>query len=105
MIREYEKKDILELEENMDTSFLYLYTPMCGTCQVAGKMINIVAELFPLFKWGMINLNFIPDLAKAWEIESVPCLLIFKQNQIQQRIYAFHSVPFLYDSIKQFTDK
>lgn len=104
-MEESSQKDIKERLKNKDIFILYLYTPLCGTCQVAGKMINIVAKIFPNLYWGKSDLNYLPDFAKEWEIESVPCLIIFKNHEIHQKIYAFHSVPFLYNSIKQTLDQ
>lgn len=91
----------MEFQINQEgISLLYLYTPMCGTCQLAGKMLEVVAKMFPAFSWGKVNLNFFPDHAVAWEVESVPCLLIFKNKKLTKKIYAFHSVPYLYELLK-----
>lgn len=79
----------------------YLYTPMCGTCQVASKMLEVVEELLPHVELGKANLNYVETLAVEQEIESVPCLLIAKDGQIQEKIYAFHSVTYLYDKLRK----
>lgn len=100
-MNEWSHQEIKQIMETNEEVWLYLYTPMCGTCQVAGKMITIVAELFPNLQWGKCNLNYIPEYAANWEIESVPCLIVFKNHHIYDKLYAFHSVPFLYDKIKQ----
>jgi hypothetical protein len=92
-------KPVLENNKDQDV-FLYLYTPLCGTCQVAGKMIEVVTQLLPELQWGKCNLNFIPEYALSWEIESVPCLIIFRNQVIYEKIYAFRSVPYLYEKIK-----
>jgi thioredoxin 1 len=95
-------KDLIETEiesaiaEN-EKFCLYLYTPMCGTCQVASKMLLVTTELVPSLAIGKSDLNYLPKKAIEWEIESVPCLLMFKQGQIDKKIYAFHSVPYLLD--------
>jgi len=83
-----------------DTKFLYLYTPLCGTCQVAGKMLSVVEQLLPNFQWLKADLNYLPSLAEEYTIESVPCLLVLKNNQLIKKIYAFQSVPFLYENLK-----
>lgn len=80
---------------------LYLYTTMCGTCAVAQKMLSVIEELIPEVEMVKINVNFFRELAEQLKIESVPCLLIFKQGRLQQKIYAFQSVPYLYDTIKK----
>ncbi|MBY0124203.1 thioredoxin family protein [Bacillus sp. S/N-304-OC-R1] len=79
---------------------LYLYTPLCGTCQVAGKMLAVIEELVSELPIGKADLNYIPDLAERLGVESVPCLIMFKDGHIQDKIYAFHSVPYLLDKIK-----
>ncbi|HEU5139453.1 MAG TPA: thioredoxin family protein, partial [Bacillales bacterium] len=47
------------------------------------------------------NINFAPNLAKEWEIESVPCLIFFRHGAVEGKVYAFHSVSFLYDFLKK----
>ncbi|MEK3991880.1 MULTISPECIES: thioredoxin family protein [Robertmurraya] len=83
-----------------ETNFLYLYTPLCGTCQVAGKMLSVVEQLLPQYNWLKADLNFVPALAEQYSIESVPCLLVIRKNKLVKKIYAFQSVPFLYESLK-----
>lgn len=86
---------------NGDTQYLYLYTPLCGTCQVAGKMLLIVEQLLPDKKWLKADLNYVPSIAKQYEVESVPCLLVLKNTEVVKKIYAFQSVTYLYDLLKK----
>lgn len=94
-----EKLDIA-LNEN-EVVLLYLYTPLCGTCQLASKMLLITSELLSGAPIGKINLNYQPEIAEHWGIESVPCLLVFKGGELMKKIYAFHSVPDLIENIKR----
>lgn len=103
-MQEWSQEDLTEKIDTEGPVCLYLYTPLCGTCQVAGKMLSVVEKLLPHLSWGKCNLNYIPKYANEWEIESVPCLIIFKNSQINKKIYAFHSVPFLYETIQEETD-
>lgn len=80
-------------------SLFYLYTPMCGTCMVANKMMQVINELVPN-PVGQANINYLENLAREYEIESVPCLLIAKQGRVYKKIYAFQSVPYLLETIK-----
>ncbi|MDF1510917.1 thioredoxin family protein [Robertmurraya sp. DFI.2.37] len=100
-MKDLSAQDILNLMEQENVFFLYLYTPLCGTCQVAGKMLEIVEKLFPNETWGKCDLNYIPNFALEWEVESVPCLLLFNESRIMKKVYAFHSVPYLYELIKE----
>ncbi|MGE7876135.1 thioredoxin family protein [Peribacillus muralis] len=87
--------------ENGETFCLYLYTPLCGTCQVASKMLDISLQLFPEMMAGKMNMNYVQGMAETYEIESVPCLLLFKGGQLHEKIYAFQSVPYLYGLLKE----
>jgi thioredoxin 1 len=80
---------------------VYLYTPMCGTCQVAGKMMEVVKKLPQSFHFDKVNLNYLPQFAEEQSIESVPCLLLYQHAKERERIYAFHSVPYLYEMLKK----
>lgn len=84
-----------------DTFCLYVYTPICGTCQVASKILTVSIELVPQLLVGKMNINYFPDMARQYEIESVPCLLIFEQGILLNKIYAFQSVPYIYSLLKK----
>lgn len=83
------------------TGLVYFYTPLCGTCQMAGKMLNVVEQLYPDMDMGKVNLNFMPEFAEQFEVESVPCLLFVKDGAVEDKLYAFRSVPFLHEKVKQ----
>lgn len=83
-----------------EKAVLYLYTPMCGTCAVASKMMEVVEQVSPALALGKMNLNFAEQLAYEYEIESVPCLLITKNGKVQEKVYAFESVVNLYELLK-----
>ena len=78
----------------------YLYTPMCGTCAVASKMLDVVEQLLPNLPLGKANINFTGSLPQKLQIESVPCLLITKDGVVTNKVYAFQSVPHLYELLK-----
>jgi thioredoxin-like negative regulator of GroEL len=98
MIKEWKKEDLEAVFSKKLTGIVYFYTPLCGTCQLASKMLRVTAEMIP-FEIGKINLNFYPDLARRIEIESVPCLVLLRNGSITDKIYAFHSVPFLLEKM------
>ena len=89
---EYHKND-------RQLTLFYIYTPLCGTCMVASKMMNVINELVS-YPVGQANINYLENLAMEYEIESVPCLLIAKNGKVHKKIYAFQSVPYLLETIK-----
>ena len=98
---EWNQTDFVDFLEKKSTGLIYFYTPLCGTCQLASKMLQVVEELVDT-PMGKMNLNFYPQLAKDLAIESVPCLLIVRDGKVVEMLYAFHSVPYLLDKIKSY---
>lgn len=99
-MNEWNRNELSTFLEKETTGLVYFYTPMCGTCQVASKMLQVIEQLVEL-DMGKMNLNFYPDLAKEFEIESVPCLLFVDAGKVRETLYAFQSVPFLLEKIKE----
>jgi len=76
---------------------VFLYTPMCGTCLAARKMLEVLMAMdddLPLYS---CNVNTAARLAETWRIESVPCIVVLRDGVIVEKIYAVRSVPALYD--------
>ena len=99
-MNEWNRMELSVFFEKKASGLVYFYTPMCGTCQVASKMLQVIEQLVEL-DIGKMNLNFYPDLARDFEIESVPCLLFVEAGKVRETLYAFQSVPFLLEKIKQ----
>ncbi|MDQ6422700.1 thioredoxin family protein [Paenibacillus sp. LHD-117] len=75
-------------------------TPLCGTCKVAERMLEVAEAAgidYPLYK---TNINFSPRLRDEWRIESVPCLVLLKNGQLAQKEYAMRSVDYLFGLLK-----
>lgn len=100
-MQEWTEAEVRHAVDQDKTFCLYAYTPMCGTCQLASKILTVTLELVPQLEVGKMNINFFPNLARAYEIESVPCLLLFKNGSLQDKIYAFQSVPYIYSLLKK----
>jgi thioredoxin 1 len=100
-MQDWSREDLNQFFNEKNSGLIYLYTPLCGTCQMAGKMLLVVAELLPQVVFGKINLNYYPVEAIEWSVESVPCLMIVKDGVLHQKIYAFHSVPYLLETIRK----
>lgn len=99
-MEEWTKSEMETFLEEKRTGYLYFYTPMCGTCQVAGKMLTVIDQLLPEIPSGKADLNYLPEMAERFEIESVPCLIVLNKGEPLEKIYAFQSVPYLYEKLK-----
>ena len=99
-MKEWTPDDWKQATQQYDKVAYYLYTPMCGTCAVASKMMDVVEQLVPNVPIGKANLNFTGSLPYDLQIESVPCLITTEHGDITNKIYAFQSVPYLYELLK-----
>ncbi|WP_066291223.1 thioredoxin family protein [Bacillus sp. FJAT-29937] len=99
-MQEWSQEEIEKLIKDRKSGLVYLYTPLCGTCQLASKMLTVIEQLLPDQLMGKADLNYMPEFAGILGVESVPCLIMIKDGNIQEKLYAFHSVPFLLDRIK-----
>jgi thioredoxin-like negative regulator of GroEL len=104
-MKDWTKEQLIEEIEKDQVAVVYFYTPMCGTCQVARRMLEVTKELFPTFQYGMLDVNYMRELAIQWEIESVPCLMIFRNGTIHEKLYAFHSVEHLFLLFQKYMNK
>ncbi|WP_010494091.1 thioredoxin family protein [Paenibacillus elgii] len=75
--------------------YIFFYTPLCGTCKVGEKMLEVVQALNPRTTMGRCNINFSPLLARNWKIESVPCLVRWQQGAMDKK-YRFDDVQELH---------
>ncbi|WP_409302549.1 thioredoxin family protein [Peribacillus sp. SCS-155] len=99
-MQEWQEHELNAAIQSKGNFCVFLYTPMCGTCQLASRILSISLELYPVVTCGKMNLNFLRHFPRQYEIESVPCLLVFKNGNLQNKIYAFHSVPYICDILK-----
>ncbi|WP_082198232.1 thioredoxin family protein [Bacillus sp. FJAT-26390] len=79
---------------------VYFFTPLCGTCKIGERMLEI-ADMTgisaPLYK---LNINYAPRLREQWKIASVPCLAILENGELIQKEYAMQSVDHVYLMLK-----
>lgn len=90
--------------------FLYLETPLCGTCKMGKKMFEVAVETIRVqrddfIQAGVSNINEMPELASKYGITSVPCLLILSRGIAINRIYALQSAGNIYQSMLKLLDK
>lgn len=101
-MEEWTHQEWMKTKNKSRYTAFYLYTPMCGTCQVTTRMLNIITELLPSLTLGKANLNLVQEVAELYRVESVPCLLLTENGKLREKVYAFQSVPFLYEKLKTF---
>jgi thioredoxin-like negative regulator of GroEL len=77
-----------------------IYTPLCGTCRLAERMLEIAEAADPSVPMYKLNINFAPVLRDTWKIASIPCLVLIKDGVPVRFEYAMRSVDYLYGVLK-----
>jgi hypothetical protein len=80
---------------------LLVYSPFCGTCKLAERMLDIVQATgisTPIFK---LDVNYAPAMRDNWKISSVPCLVLIREGEPNCFEYTMRSVDHLYELIKK----
>ncbi|WP_029099170.1 thioredoxin family protein [Brevibacillus thermoruber] len=102
-MREWTKTEMELLASQTDKpAAVFVYTPLCGTCKLAERMLTVVQEALPGLTLYRANLNLLPELAEMWRVTSVPALLILERGAVAERHYALRSVDFLYHVLMRF---
>ncbi|OMF36950.1 thiol reductase thioredoxin [Paenibacillus sp. FSL H8-0548] len=79
---------------------VYFFTPLCGTCKIGERMLEIAQATgisVPLYK---LNINYAPRLREQWKIASVPCLVLLENGEPIRNEYAMKSVDHVYLMLK-----
>ena len=104
------RKELIEIKEDtllkwtetfVGKLFVYIYTPMCGTCKVAEQMLRIASEVGDSHVVHKLDANFSPRIISKYEISSVPCLLVIQGGRRFEKQYAFKSVQDVFERIKK----
>ncbi|MBM7551265.1 thioredoxin family protein [Thalassobacillus pellis] len=82
----------------------FIHSPFCGTCKVARKMLETIEKTWDKAIFYELNATLHPEFMKQYQIESVPCLLITSGPRVVEKVYAFHSVPYMYKLVSQYVN-
>lgn len=98
-MRELQLSEVKIYIAHKDTFGLYFYTPLCGTCKLGARMLEIAMHTDPSIPVFQANINVMPELAQEMQISSIPSLLLIKSGEIIERVHAMRSVDYLYEKL------
>ncbi|GGC81687.1 thioredoxin-like protein YusE [Thalassobacillus devorans] len=93
--------EVLELTTEKDfidsdrKAMIFIHSPFCGTCRMARKMLDTIESLWQQHLFFELNASLHPGFMQENQVESVPCLLVVSKGRVKDKIYAFHSVPYM----------
>ncbi|WP_379151863.1 thioredoxin domain-containing protein [Paenibacillus sp. sgz5001063] len=106
-MKEMNQQELLNaLERGSEPLVIFLYTPLCGTCKAARRMLEVTEHLLPeelLIATG--NVNVLPRLVNMYQISSVPALLVAPadRSKVPAVYYSMGSVERMLDYIRSVT--
>jgi thioredoxin-like negative regulator of GroEL len=93
---------IIELSNTESPIAVFFYTPLCGTCKVARRMLEVIEHLLPPDIITSADVNMMPQLVQQYQITSVPALLVAEASKVNPHIirYRMGSVEELLNEIR-----
>ena len=58
----------------------------CGPCRMLAPILDEVAEKFPQVKFGKVDVDNATELAKRFQIMSIPYVCVFKNGELVDSI-------------------
>lgn len=85
---------LLQRDKYASPMIIFLYTPLCGTCGAARKMLDVSEQLLPEGTLLEADVNFLPTMVQKYQVRSVPALLAVtgKSEDPPQLLYRMGSV-------------
>ena len=74
-----------EVIESTQPVLLDFWASWCGPCKMVSPVIDEIAAENPALKVGKINVDEQPELAAAFEVMSIPTLVVMHNGQIVNR--------------------
>lgn len=85
------KDNFAELSNQDKTVLLDFYADWCGPCQMLAPFVaEIASEREDLFV-GKVNVDDEIELARAFNIVSIPLLVVMKNGQVVNKILGYHT--------------
>ena len=69
-----------EVEEHQGLVVIDLYADWCGPCRMLAPILASLEEEYPDVKFCKINVDDEPELAKSFNVSSIPMIAFVKDN-------------------------
>lgn len=69
-----------EVEEFSGLAVIDLYADWCGPCRMLAPVLSELEEEYPEVKFCKINVDNEPELARAFNVTSIPMVAFVKDN-------------------------
>ena len=74
-----------EVVQSQQTVLLDFWASWCGPCRMVSPIVDEIAAERPDIKVCKVNVDEQPELAAAFQIMSIPTLMVMKQGRVVQQ--------------------
>lgn len=71
-----------EIKNSKKTVLLDFYADWCGPCRMVSPVVDEIAQENPQLLVGKINVDDEPELAQAFDVSTIPTLVVIKDGKI-----------------------
>ncbi len=75
-----------EILKSSKIVLLDFYADWCGPCRMVSPIVDKIAQEHPEYLVGKINVDDQPDLAAAFNVMSIPTLVVIKEGKVIDKI-------------------
>ncbi len=90
------EKEVLESDKPI---FVDFYADWCGPCRMLAPILSEIAEERDDVKVGKVNVDCEGALAEAFEINSIPAVLLFKNGRLYKQAVGYRQKTQLLDML------
>lgn len=96
-----DKNNFSELKNNTKPVLLDFYADWCGPCQMLAPIVHEIAEEYPQYVVGKVNVDAEAELAQAFSVVSIPMLVVIKDGKITAKEVGFRSKEDILDMLEE----
>jgi len=79
-------QELFEKEINQGIFVIDFWASWCGPCRAMAPVFESISEQMPKVKFAKVNVEECQQIARKYEISSIPCFIIFKNGKEVGRI-------------------
>ncbi|WP_253735819.1 thioredoxin family protein [Paenibacillus sp. FJAT-26967] len=103
IMQEWNEQTIQRAVSEHRSFAVFFHTPLCGTCKVARRMLEVLIQMEPAIPLKACNANYMPGFVQEWQISSVPCIVVIERGRVVRTLYAMNSVEYLLSELRVLT--